>query len=113
MVYGIGSYTYQMNTRDTFGFAMKTTYTIIKGEEKMLYKNPKTDDGTKKSQRGLVYVFRDIDGKIKYQDGFTKETLASWIKGNDTVTPLLKTVFEDGKLMKDYTLAEIRKNIRK
>lgn len=31
VVLGIGSYTYQMNSRDTFGFAMKATYVEING----------------------------------------------------------------------------------
>jgi nicotinamide phosphoribosyltransferase len=31
VVFGIGSYTYQMNSRDTFGLAMKATYVEIKG----------------------------------------------------------------------------------
>ena len=32
VVFGIGSYTYQYNTRDTFGFAMKATWAMIDGE---------------------------------------------------------------------------------
>ena len=31
IVFGIGSYTYNMNTRDTFGFALKTTYGVKDG----------------------------------------------------------------------------------
>ena len=33
IVFGIGSYTYQYNTRDTFGFALKSTWCKINGEE--------------------------------------------------------------------------------
>ena len=29
----MGSYTYQMNTRDSFGFAIKATHAVINGEE--------------------------------------------------------------------------------
>ena len=32
VVLGIGSFTYQYNTRDTFGFAMKATYVEVEGE---------------------------------------------------------------------------------
>jgi nicotinamide phosphoribosyltransferase len=32
VVLGIGSFTYQYNTRDTFGFAMKATYVEVNGE---------------------------------------------------------------------------------
>lgn len=59
VMFGIGSYTYQYNTRDTLGFALKSTLCVINGEEKFIYKDPKTDDGTKKSQRGAVRVWND------------------------------------------------------
>ena len=48
VVFGIGSYTYQYNTRDTFGFAIKSTACVINGKEKQIFKDPKTDDGIKK-----------------------------------------------------------------
>ena len=51
VVLGIGSYTYQYNTRDTFGFAMKATYGEVNGVGREIYKDPVTDDGTKISQR--------------------------------------------------------------
>ena len=62
VVYGIGSYTYQYNTRDTFGFAMKATYVVVNGEERMIFKDPKTDNGVKKSQRGLVAIVESDNG---------------------------------------------------
>lgn len=67
--FGIGSYTYQYNTRDTFGFAYKSTSCQIDGKEIHLFKNPKTDDGTKKSQKGRVRVLEDHRGEIVYTDG--------------------------------------------
>lgn len=54
VVLGVGSYTYQHNTRDTYGFAMKATGAIINGEEHQLFKDPITDDGTKKSFKGFL-----------------------------------------------------------
>lgn len=54
VVLGVGSYTYQCNTRDTYGFAMKATGAIIEGEEVHLFKDPITDDGTKKSFKGFL-----------------------------------------------------------
>lgn len=56
MVYGIGSYTYQYNTRDTFGMAVKCTAIQHEGKWKKVYKDPVTDDGTKKSAVGLLSV---------------------------------------------------------
>lgn len=58
VVFGIGSYTYQYNTRDTFGFAVKATYGEVNGEPREIFKQPKTDDGTKHSARGLLAVER-------------------------------------------------------
>lgn len=61
VVYGVGSYTYQYNTRDTFGFAMKATSVVIDGEERAIFKKPVTDDGVKNSARGRLAI---IDGKL-------------------------------------------------
>lgn len=112
MVYGIGSYSYLgQNSRDTFGFAMKTTYAVINGEEKLLYKNPKTDDGLKKSQRGLVIVYEE-DNEIKWLDGFNENEFAKWAEEHQsTVKILLEPIFIDGCLVKETTLAEIRERL--
>ncbi|MEL6989868.1 MAG: nicotinate phosphoribosyltransferase, partial [Bacteroidota bacterium] len=42
VVLGIGSFTYQFNTRDTFGFAMKATYGEVEGDGRAIYKDPIT-----------------------------------------------------------------------
>ena len=60
IVLGIGSYTYQYVTRDTWGFAMKATYAEIDGKPTPLFKDPVTDDGVKKSHLGLPYVKPDL-----------------------------------------------------
>jgi len=103
MVYGIGSYTYQYNTRDTFGFALKSTLSVINGEEMHMFKDPVTDDGTKKSQKGAVRVFMDEKGKIVYEDGLPL---------NHGKLTMLNTVFENGKLLREESLSEIRKRIQ-
>lgn len=104
-VFGIGSYTYQYNTRDTFGFALKATHAVIKGEEKFIFKDPKTDIGNfKKSQKGMCYVYKDGDD-ILYKDQLTIEEQSQY-KDN-----LLLSVFKNGKLIKDYSLDEIRKRL--
>ena len=59
VVLGVGSFTYQYNTRDTFGFAMKATYGEVNGEGRDIYKDPITDDGTKKSARGLIKIVKE------------------------------------------------------
>jgi nicotinamide phosphoribosyltransferase len=100
VVLGIGSYTYEYVTRDTFGFAMKATYGEVNGEGRAIFKDPKTDDGSKKSARGLMSVRKNPDtGRFELKDQCTWEEEA---QGE------LKTVFKDGKLVVEQTLAEIR-----
>lgn len=103
VVFGIGSYTYQYNTRDTFGFAMKSTCCVVDGVEKQIFKNPKTDDGTKKSQKGRVIVLKDhpsLGNSYTFHDGFGLADVSSQDE--------LKEVFRDGKLLIEQTFAEIR-----
>ena len=101
-VYGIGSFTYQFNTRDTFGMAIKATYGVVNGESIQVYKDPVSDDGMKKSAKGLIKVNLK-NGIYSYEDCVTPEQEK---EGE------LKTVFLNGKLLKDWTLAEIRENVK-
>jgi len=98
MVYGIGSYTYQYVTRDTFGFAMKATWGIIDGKQVSIFKDPKTDGGVKKSARGLLRVNEDLSLS---EDVTIKEE-------NDG---LLQSVFWNGKTPAKVSLAQIRKRL--
>ncbi len=98
LVYGIGSYTYQHVTRDTFGFAMKATYGVINGVAKNIFKDPVTDDGVKKSAKGLLRVNEDL-------------TLSEEVTPEEEEQGLLKEVFLDGKLTKEYTLKQIRERL--
>ena len=41
IVFGIGSFTYQYNTRDSLGFAMKATYAMIDDTPKAMLKDPR------------------------------------------------------------------------
>lgn len=105
VVLGIGSYTYEYVTRDTFGFAMKATYGEVNGEGRAIFKDPKTDDGTKKSAKGLIAVWKnDATGQLEYRDNCTWE---------EEKMGELKTVFLDGKIVKEWSLAEIRAQIQK
>lgn len=101
VVFGIGSYTYQYNTRDTFGFAMKATWCQIDGIGYNIFKNPVTDDGTKKSAKGLLRVVLDTE-KNEYfcidEVGMDEEDASN----------CLQTVFYNGTVVKEQTLGEIR-----
>lgn len=101
VVYGIGSYTYQFITRDTLGFAMKATSVTIDGKQEAIFKDPKTDDGTKKSAKGRVEV-HSLDGNLVYSDETTPRLSVN----------LLTEVFKDGKLTKETSLTEIREKLK-
>lgn len=55
IVFGIGAYMYQYNTRDSQSWAFKTTYCELGAKSYEVFKSPK-DDSSKKSLRGLVMV---------------------------------------------------------
>lgn len=55
VVFGVGSYTYNMVSRDTHGFAMKATWAQINGVGQDLFKQPKTDP-SKNSAKGRFKV---------------------------------------------------------
>lgn len=83
VIFGIGSYTYQYVTRDTFGFAMKATYGVIDGVPQEIFKDPITDGGVKKSAKGLLRVNEDM-------------SLSECVLIEDEQTGKLKSVFKDG-----------------
>lgn len=104
LVLGIGSYTYQYRTRDSLGFAMKATWCQINGEPREIFKSPKTDSGMKKSLKGLIRVDKDENGNYYATDCVSKEQEQGGC---------LETVFEDGKLIKETSLKEIRERVCK
>jgi len=99
IVFGIGSFTYQHVTRDTDGYAVKATFAKVDGKDREIFKDPKTDDGTKKSAKGLVAVFKDEQGQFYLKDQ------ASWQDVNNCE---FVPVFADGELLTEYSLADIR-----
>ena len=110
MALGVGSFSFQCIeedgelkpfTRDTFSSCIKATYCEINGEPYPIFKNPK-DGGFKKSQKGCCIVTEDENGKLTYTDEYT------WEKVENSSVNELKTVFIDSKMVKEYTLAEIR-----
>jgi nicotinamide phosphoribosyltransferase len=98
IVLGIGSYTYQYTTRDVYGHAMKATYCEVAGEARNIFKDPVTDNGTKKSAKGLLAIF---DGELKQE--------CSWEDVNSDKNQMLK-VFSNSELLIDYTFQEVRNN---
>ncbi len=103
IILGVGSFTYQYNTRDTFGFAMKATYIEVNGEGREIFKDPITDnDGVKKSAKGLLRV--DYDGnEFKLFDQQT------WDQENQTV---LQIIYKNGNFYNQTTLSRIRAKLK-
>jgi nicotinamide phosphoribosyltransferase len=99
IVFGVGSYTYQYMTRDTFGMAVKATWGQVNGVGRDIQKDPKTGDGVKKSATGLLRVEKEGDKFVLYD----KQT------PNQAMQGALRTVFVDGGVMheeKFYQIAE-------
>jgi len=103
IVFGIGSFTYQYVTRDTFGMAMKATSGVIKGQRVTISKNPKTDDGLKKSAKGLLVV-QSTETGFKLFENVSEEEEAA---GGD-----LAMIYENGLTGRTQSLAEIRARLK-
>lgn len=112
IVLGIGSYTYQHVTRDTHGFAMKATYgeRLVDGQVvgQDIYKDPATDDGTKKSACGLLKVGREFPDPGPRNGYLYVNEKCSWA---DEATGFLQTIFQDGVAKNFQTLAQIRARV--
>jgi len=141
IVLGIGSMTYTGGetspgnqywiTRDLFGFAVKATYgevlepvSVVASADgavhnqmvsvgREIFKDPITDDGTKKSAKGLLRVNEILNadslGKLHHstyqlKDQCTKE---------EEQGGALRTVFKDSKMIIEETLDMIRQRLAK
>lgn len=101
VVFGIGSYTYNCNTRDTLGIAVKSTYCEVDGEPREIFKDPITDDGTKKSLKGLIRIDL-VNGELVAKDQVSAE---------EELGGELQTVYLNGNITKVHTLKEIRERL--
>lgn len=99
---GVGSYTYQMNSRDTFGFAAKGAWFKTSNDEGdkeyNIYKDPITDDGNKKSLEGRLRVNEDL-------------TVKECCTEEEENGGLLETILLDSVLYNETTLTEIRSKV--
>ena len=107
---GVGSFSFQCIeedgvlkpfTRDTFSSCIKTTYCEIDDKPTPIFKNPK-DGGFKKSQKGCCVVTKDYKGNLSFYDQQT------WEEARLNPNNLLETVFCDGHIVKEQTVAEVR-----
>lgn len=98
VVFGVGSYSYQYVTRDTFGSAMKATWVAINGEGKAIQKSPVTDSGLKKSATGRLAVF-DVEGTLRLVEN------ADLV---DEQMSVLQPVWVNGYFLRYQSLEDVR-----
>ena len=80
---------------------LKATWAQVNGEGYDLFKDPKTDNGTKKSAKGLLRVAQEAGGYVLYDQQTVEESR----------TGELQPVFVDGKLIRETSLTEIRERL--
>ncbi len=102
VVLGIGSFTYEYVTRDTYGFAMKATAVRRSGQVIDIFKKPVTDKGEKTSLKGIPAVYTDWSG-YSVIDGQKPEALDNCA---------FQKVYSNGQLLIEQTFDEIRKRAR-
>ena len=101
IVFGIGSYTYEYVTRDTFGFAMKATFGEVEWEGREIFKDPATDSGEKKSAKGLL--------RVDWEAG--EYVLSDQVSRMEEEGGCLEHVLINGRMHRTTTLAEIRERL--
>lgn len=97
---GVGSYSYQFLSRDTFGFACKATGAYINNKEILVSKEPKTDPG-KRSARGFLAVVESPDGDLVLEDGLSLDDI-------DSPKNKLEVVFCNGSMPHLVTIDDVR-----
>lgn len=108
LVFGIGSYTYQHVTRDTYGWAMKATAVQRGNVVQDIFKDPVTDSGLKKSAKGIPLVYQTEDST----EGNPTYHLVEGGKPSDLNSCAFHLVFKDGDLTKEWSADEVRKRAR-
>lgn len=98
VAFGCGGALLQQMNRDTQRFAFKCSSVTVNGVERDVFKAPATDP-TKNSKRGRLGLIEVGGQYVTIQD--------------TTHDGVLQTVFENGKLVKEYTFDEARANAAK
>jgi nicotinamide phosphoribosyltransferase len=109
VVLGIGSFTYEYVTRDTYGFAMKAT--AYANEDNIvipIFKNPVTDSGLKKSCKGIPVVYRTEESTEDNPDYFLVESKDPEQLDNCA----FEKVFSNGVPLVFHKFDDIRKRAR-
>lgn len=107
IVLGVGSFTYAHTTRDTIGMAIKGAWFETDEGQFDIYKDPITDDGTKKSLKGFQSVHYDT---VKNEYVVTSE-----VSEEEHNSPFneLKVIYQDGIFYNQMRFSTIRDNLKK
>ncbi len=96
--FGMGGALLQKLNRDTQKFAFKCSSITVRGEERDVYKEPVTDPG-KNSKAGRLKLVKEHGTYYTVNDSYP---------GRDE----LVEVFRDGRLLRKYTLDEVRERAK-
>jgi nicotinamide phosphoribosyltransferase len=88
---------------------MKATNAVVNGVNKAIFKDPITDDGTKKSARGRIAVSYDTVKGFELKDELNQEDV-QWL--DDISNNWLVPVWVDGKFVRRYTFDQVKRNMR-
>ena len=98
VAFGMGGALLQHMNRDTLKFAMKASAVKVNGEWRDVFKDPVTDFG-KRSKKGRLDLFYNV----------MTDTYSTEREDEDLVNMrMLETVYENGQLIRDQSLAQIR-----
>ena len=103
IAFGQGGALLQQVNRDTLGFAMKASAAEVGGQWRDVFKAPVTDPA-KRSKAGRLTLMRrgDAFATVRLDSPGYQQALA------DGATEVLRTVYENGRLLVDDSLAAIR-----
>jgi nicotinamide phosphoribosyltransferase len=112
IVFGMGGKLLQADiNRDTQNFATKACFAVVDGVERDLVKSPTEVDENgdlkpsfKKSKQGRLKLVKNEDG--------TYRTVTSRDADFDSVNDELVPIFQDGKILVEYTFEEIRERVQ-
>jgi nicotinamide phosphoribosyltransferase len=99
VAFGMGGALLQKVNRDTMRFAMKASAAKVNGNWRDVYKDPVTDRG-KRSKKGRLAVIEPEPGNYK--------TISETQLGSQK--NILKTVYSNGKLIREFNFEEVREN---
>lgn len=102
VVYGVGSFTYQYNTRDTFMSAVKATWAQVGDKGYDLQKNPVTGNGMKTSAKGRLAVLEGKSGKLE---------VIQQASPADEDKSLIQPIWIDGKFLKFQSFSDVRERL--